>query len=79
MPLSWIVKASDKGGGIQYINPKNKHDRVRIMPGNPNSPNIAQRKPYVKRQIDGKFYDRNGRVVAGDSIEAHIPLESFKF
>ena len=49
------------------------------MPGEPNSPHVAQQKPYVKRQIDGKFYDVNGNVVPGDSPAAHIPLEKFKF
>jgi len=63
---------------MQYINPKNSHDRVRVMQDNPDSPNPAQQKPYVKRQIDGKFYDKSGNVVRGDSPEAHIPLKDFK-
>jgi len=49
------------------------------MQGNPNSPNPAQQVPYVKRQIDGKFYDASGRQVPGDSPGAHIPLDQFKF
>lgn len=79
VPDNWVVTGTKKGGGTQYINPKNPHDRVRVMPGNPNSPNPAQQNPYVKRQIDGKFYDASGNVVPGDSPEAHIPLEKFEF
>lgn len=77
IPSDWLVKETKKGGGTQYVNPNNPHDRVRVMPGNPNSPNPAQQGSYVKRQIDGKFYDAQGRVVSGDSPEAHIPLDLF--
>lgn len=77
LPKDWIAKPSKKGGGIEYINPKNSYDRVRSMPGNPNSPNVAQQKPYVVRQINGRFYDKNGNVVSGKSPEAHIPSNEF--
>jgi hypothetical protein len=79
LPESWDNKPTRNGDGMQYINPDNEHDRVRIMPGNPDSPNPAQQEPYVKRQIDGIFYDKDGNVVPGDSAEAHIPLTHFKF
>ncbi len=79
IPKSWTAKPSKKGGGVQYVDPKNPHNRVRVMPGKPSSPNIAQRKPYVKKQINGKFYDKNGKVVPGGSRDAHIPLDDFKF
>jgi RHS repeat-associated protein len=79
IPSDWLVMETKKGGGTQYVNPNNPHDRVRVMPGNPNSPNTAQKSPYVKRQINGKFYDTQGRVVPGDSPDAHIPLDQFKF
>ena len=79
IPSDWLSKGSKKGDGSQYINPNNPHDRVRVMPGNPHSPNPAQQVPYVKRQIDGKFFDASGRQVPGDSPSAHIPLDQFKF
>lgn len=79
MPGDWIEKPSKKGGGITYVNPSNVHDRVRIMPGSPKSPNLSQKFPYVKRQKDGKFYDLEGRIAPGDSAEAHIPLDKFIF
>ena len=49
------------------------------MPGNPNSPNPAQQGPYIKRQKDGKFFDKDGNEVDGDSTASHIPLEDFDF
>jgi filamentous hemagglutinin family protein len=79
IPKNWLEKASKKSEGKQFINPKNPHDRVRVMPSNAKSPNPAQQKPYVKRQINGKFYDKNGNIVSGKSPESHIPLKNFKF
>jgi hypothetical protein len=49
IPPDWITENSKKGGGITYVNPKNTHDRVRVMPGKPKSPFPAQRSHYVKR------------------------------
>lgn len=47
-------------------------------PGNPNSPNPAQRNPYVKYMINGRFYDINGKLLPNGNIpEAHIPLNQF--
>ena len=39
----------------------------------------ATQKPYVKRQVDGNFYDKNGNIIPRNSPEAHIPLQEFKF
>ena len=79
VPSNWIAQPSKKGGGVTYVNPSNPHDRVRVMPGNPNSPNPAQQGPYIKRQKDGKYYDKNSKEVPGDSPESHIPANEFKF
>lgn len=79
IPDSWSAQAARKGGGTSYLNPNNPHDRVRVMPGNPNSPWPAQQAPYAKRQKDGRFYDKDGNIVSGDSPEAHIPLGDFQF
>ena len=79
IPDDYVIKPSKKGGGTQYVNPNNPHDRVRAMPGNPKSPNPSQQTPYVKRQVDGKFLDKDGNVVPGDSPEAHIPFDQFNF
>ena len=48
------------------------------MPGNPNSPNPAQRSPYIKFMKNGNFYDVNGNPLLNGNIpEAHIPLNQF--
>jgi len=38
IPDEWIEKPTDEPGGKQYVNPENPNDRVRVMPGNPDSP-----------------------------------------
>jgi hypothetical protein len=45
------------------------------MPGNPKSPNPAQQQPYMKRQNNGKLYDKSGKEVPGDSPDAHLPID----
>ena len=79
IPEDWVPSPSDKGGGTKYVNPKNPHDSVRVMPGNKNSPNPAQQNPYVKRMKNGKALDVNGNPVSPDSVEAHVTLDSFTF
>jgi RHS repeat-associated protein len=79
IPQDWICKPSRKGGGVQYINPINPHDRIRVMPGNPHSPNLKQQNPYVKRQVNGQFFDKYGNIVQGDTPDAHISLDEFLF
>jgi hypothetical protein len=78
-PDHWIAKPTRKGGGMSYINPANPHDQVRVMPGEPYSPNAAQQTPYAKRMKDGFAYDAAGRTVDSRSAEAHIPLRDFRF
>lgn len=48
------------------------------MPGNPNSRNLYQRKPYVKQIRDGKTINSKGFPVPKESPEAHIPLKKYK-
>jgi|GEM_PF-2066804 len=77
-PKGWITKASKKGGGTIFKDPKNPHNIIRKMPGNPNSPNILQQKPYIKFMKEGKFYNVDGKVLQNGNIpEAHIPLNQF--
>ena len=81
VPKNWEKSPSDKGGGEKYRNPENpkSNDEVRTMPGNPNSPNPAQQKPYNTRQVDGKSFDAKGNEVPRGSAESHIKPEEFKF
>jgi hypothetical protein len=80
VPESWVQQPSDKGGGVKWINPENKHDQVRSMPGNPNSSNPRQQQPYVVQVWGGnKALDVNGNVVVPNSPESHIPTDQFIF
>ena len=82
IPDNWIEKPTVAPGGMEYVNPDNPNDRVRIMLGNPNSRYSNQRQPYVIDQHGG-FRDVNGNLIAGVAPgrmpEAHIPLDLFKF
>jgi hypothetical protein len=82
VPEDWIEMPSDKGDGREYVNPRKRNDRIRVMPGDPNDPFPARRAPYVIDQ-NGGFRDVNGNVIRGRkpgaTAEAHIPLERFKF
>jgi hypothetical protein len=83
IPDDWQTSPSGKNDGEIYKNPKNGHDLVRSMPGKESSPYPGSRAPYLKRQIDGKFYDKFGNKILGDdpgaSPEANIPASEFKF
>jgi RHS repeat-associated protein len=80
IPTDYIKKTSDNGQGTKFIDPKNPSgNNVRVQSGNPNSPNSAQQKPYVKQTQNGKTVDVNGKQVDPKSKEAHIPREEFKF
>jgi hypothetical protein len=46
------------------------------MPGNPNSPNPAQREPYMVVKQNGQYLDSNLNEVKGDSVDAHIPVDT---
>ncbi len=66
---------------MEYINPENPNDRVRVMPGNPNSPHLSQQQPYVKDQTWGRFVDKEGKPIEGEdpghSPKAHIPYPDY--
>ena len=79
IPHHWQVEPTRKGGGQRYTNPRDPHDHVRVMPGNPASPNPAQRAPYAKRMKNGVAYDANHRPVDRRSPAAHVSLQDFRF
>jgi hypothetical protein len=64
---------------MRYIDPRNPYNNVRVMPGDPKSPYENSRMPYVKWQKNGQHLDKNGNPVSGDSPDAHIPIDDFKF
>jgi hypothetical protein len=78
IPDNWIEKPANKSDGIIYQDPNNKHNSIRIMPGNPNSPNPAQQQPYIIYRQNGAAYDVSGnRLSTGRSPKAHIPIVDF--
>lgn len=78
VPKGWISSPSKKGGGIIYKDPNNPHNSMRIMPGNPNSPNPAQQNPYVIYKSNGISYDVNGFPLPNaQNPNAHIPINQF--
>lgn len=79
VPKDWIKKPSKTGGGVRYVDPRNQHNSIRIMPGDPNSRFPNSRRPYVRLQRDGRALDINRSFVEARSEAAHIPLEKFKF
>lgn len=78
IPKGWVSKLTDGPGGVEFYDPLNPQTRVRLMPGDPNSPNPAQQVPYVKDQIDGNFLRLDGTRAAGGKVpDAHIPLSDY--
>jgi hypothetical protein len=82
IPDNWIEKPTDKRGGKEYVNPNNSNDRVRVMPGDPDSPHPIQQSPYVIDQ-NGGYRDISGNPIPGPrpgtTAAAHIPYDLFKF
>ena len=75
----FLIRISNNGRGMKYFMKNNEHFNIRIMPGNPNSPNIAQRKPYVIHKTPKGAMNNKGNHVKADSFEAHIPLNEYDF
>jgi hypothetical protein len=79
IPENFRVKITNDGAGIKYVHPSNEQTYIRVMPGKPHSRNPAQQKPYVTWMKNGETLDKNGNVVNKRSLEAHIPIEEFKY
>lgn len=78
IPENFKITFSDKGGGMKYVHPERTEEYIRVMPGKIYSPNSWQQKPYVQYQTKGGVHlDKYGNKVAGDSKEAHIPIDEF--
>lgn len=73
---------SKGGGGMVYIKSGTTQDQcilIRVMPGNPNSPNIMQQKPYVVQRLGKNAIAKDGSLVDPQLPGAHISLEEFNF
>ncbi len=77
VPEHFVESESQKGGGVRYTNPVNRFEVVRVMPGNPNSPNPAQQTPYVSHALNGGAFNAEGYRVEPDATAAHIPVEQY--
>jgi len=79
IPVGWRIRPTQGRGGVEFYNPKNPNEHVRIMPGNPNSPFPNSRAPYVRqRESSGSHLDPDGNQVPKKSPDGHIPLEKYK-
>ncbi|MGE0290584.1 MAG: RHS repeat-associated core domain-containing protein [Bradyrhizobium sp.] len=72
--------------GIRFGAQSGRPESVRVMRGNPTSPNPSQRSPYVTvTDTRGRAYDAQGRVIPSTNEfskpstnpAAHIPIERF--
>ena len=82
LPSNCIVEFSDKGGGMIYrkwATRSNENMVLRIMPGNPNSLNPAQHRPYVVQTRNRKYLTTDGKWVEKAGPSTHIPLEKYEF
>ena len=81
IPDHFTSQPSQKGGGTVYVDPVNpSYNRVRVMPGNPNSPNPAQQNPYVIDLRNGGALDANGNTLQSTSDPAaHIPQSQYQY
>ncbi len=78
VPKDWTQHSSKKGNGIVFKDPKNPHNSIRQMPGNPNSPNPSQQNPYIKFMKNGIFYDAIGNPLPNGNVpSSHIPVSRF--
>lgn len=55
-------------------------EKARVMPGDPDHKYPNSRRPYVRWAKHGKALDVDGNILQkGNTPEAHIPLEDFRF
>jgi RHS repeat-associated protein len=79
IPESWQSKPTNSPG-IEYFDPTNPGNSVRIMQGDPNSQYPNSRAPYVRWQVNGQPLDAQGNVLpTARTPDAHIPLQNFRF
>jgi RHS repeat-associated protein len=84
IPENWREEPTKGEGGRQWVNPDNPNDRVRSMPGNPNSPHPKSREPYVRDVKNGnQWRDVTGNRIEGskgrNSPDTHIPTKDYVY
>lgn len=78
IPDNFTTKFAD-GCGICYVDPANPHEYIRLMPGNPHSPNPAQQQTYIVHMRNGSALTKDGILISKKKIEAHIPPDEYKY
>jgi hypothetical protein len=84
IPDGWRIRGTDTRGGVQYYNPRNPNENVRVMQGNPSSPYPNSQAPYVRQQNSAGTYLRQDGTPSPlprgglKDPNAHIPLDQFK-
>ncbi|MCG8449056.1 MAG: hypothetical protein MI725_05690, partial [Pirellulales bacterium] len=83
IPDGWRIRPTKGKGGVEYYNPKNPNESVRVMQGNPNSPYPNSQGPYVRQR------DASGTYLRSDGTpstlpkgglkdpDAHVPLQNY--
>jgi RHS repeat-associated protein len=64
VPKDWVHKAGKGGVGHRWINPNNKQEVVRVMPGNPKSPHGNSQKPYCRRTDKGALLKTHDALIS---------------
>jgi len=80
IPNDFYSKPTRGVGGVEFINPEVRQESVRIMPGNPNSPNVAQQGPYVVQTSRSGFgVLPNGMEASRRDPGVQQPLDRYKY
>ncbi len=82
IPHDCKIKISKKSGGMVYIKAGTTEEQnilVRVMPGDPKSPNPLQQNPYVIQRKGADAISKDGCIVKKGSEKAHILLSEFEF
>jgi hypothetical protein len=83
IPDGWRIRPTQGKGGVEYYNPKNPNENVRVMQGNPNSPFPNSQGPYVRqRDASGTYLRQDGTPSPWPKgglkdPDAHIPLQNY--
>jgi hypothetical protein len=79
VPDDWQAREADNKKGVEFVDPNNKHNRIRVMEGDPNARWDSQKDPYAQDQRNGQTRDVKGDPVENLSAGSHIPAQDFRY
>lgn len=86
IPDNWLATETDNTVGVRFMDPKNRQNHIRVMPGRKQSQYANSQKPYVVRYINGAGVDRDGKKIPQRSgadhnkkEELHVPYDDFSY